>query len=195
MTFTAGGGYYMNISYALMMGMKNAALAPGNFGDPRVMAILDSIDMQQYLGGELPKKLKSMRGKMMFKMLPMATAVLEAYLRPEHILQQYQAALPEEIRRLETFSGDGLSLQAQAVALTELLQFFYGDYGIPMILAAQFAQQRIKNLFKQEAAQVQDHLINLGIALPGNKTTEMGELMYALASSREISRYESALTF
>jgi rifampicin phosphotransferase len=191
-TFTAGGGYYMNISYALMLGMKNAALAPGSFGDPRVTAILDSIDMQQYLGGELPKKLKSMRGKMMFKMLPMATAVLEAYLRPKHILQQYQAALPEEIRRLEVFSGHGLSLQAQSVALAELLQFFYGDYGIPMILAAQIAQRRIKNLFKQEADQVQDHLINLGIALPGNKTTEMGEWMYALASSAEISRYESA---
>ena len=81
-TFTAGGGYYMNISYALMMGMKNAALAPGSFGDPRVTAILDSIDMKQYLGGELPAKLKAMRGKMIFKMLPMATGVLEAYLRP-----------------------------------------------------------------------------------------------------------------
>ncbi len=194
-TFTAGGGYYMNISYALMLGMQNAALAPGSFGDPRVTAILDSIDMQQYLGGELPKKLKAMRGKMMFKMLPMATAVLQAYLRPKHILQQYQAALPEEIRRLDTFSGDGRSLQAQAVALTGLLQFFYGDYGIPMILAAQVAQRRIKNLFKQETDQVQDHLINLGIVLPGNKTTEMGELMYALASATEISRYESAQGF
>jgi phosphohistidine swiveling domain-containing protein len=193
--FTAGGGYYMNISYALMLGMRNAALAPGSFDDPRVTAILDSIDMQQYLGGELPKKLKSMRGKMMFKMLPMATAVLEAYLRPKHILQQYQAALPEEIRRLDTFSGKGLTLQVQAVALADLLQFFYGDYGIPMILAAQVAQRRIKNLFKQEADQVQDHLISLGIALPGNKTTEMGELMYALASSAEISRYESAQGF
>lgn len=194
-TFTAGGGYYMNISHALMMGMKNAALAPGSIGDPRVTAILDSIDLQQYLGGELPKRLKSLRGKMMFNMLPMATAVLEAYLRPKHILQQYQAALPDELRRLDTFSGQGLSLQAQAVALTELLGFFYGDYGIPMILAAQIAQRRIKNLFKQEADQVQDHLINLGIALPGNKTTEMGELMYALASSAEINRYESAGDF
>ena len=37
-----------------------------------------------------------------------------------------------------------------------------------MILAAQFAQQRIQNLFKQESSQVQDHLISLGISLPGN---------------------------
>lgn len=194
-TFTAGGGYYMNISYARKMGMRNTALAPGSIGDPRITAILDNMDMAQYLGGELPAKLKAMRGTMIFKMLPMVKSALLAYLRPEHTLASYQSALPEEIRRLETFSGAGLSLQAQVIALTNLLQFFYGDYGIPMILAAQIAQQRIKNLFKQEAGQVQDHLINLGIALPGNKTTEMGEWMYALASSAEISRYDSAADF
>jgi len=194
-TFTAGGGYYMNISYAQMMGMKNAGLAPGSTGDPRVTAILDSIDMQQYLGGELPAKLKAMRGKMIFKMLPMATGVLKAYFWPAHILQKYQNALPEEIRRLETFSGEGQPLQAQAARLTDLLTFFYGDCGIPMILAAQIAQQRIKGLFKQEASQVQDHLVNLGISLPGNKTTEMGERMYILASSPEIGRYATPADF
>jgi phosphoenolpyruvate synthase/pyruvate phosphate dikinase len=193
--FTTGGGYYMNISFATMMGMKNASLAPGNFGDPRVMAILDGIDMRQYTGGQLPAKLKALRGKMIFRMLPMALSVLGAYLKPEQLLQRYHAALPEEIRRLETFSGDGLSLQTQAIELTGLLSFFYDDYGIPMILAAQFAQQRIQNLFKQETGQLQDHLINLGISLPGNKTAEMGEAMYALAASPEIGRYESAADF
>ena len=194
-TFTAGGGYYMNISYAQMMGMKNASLAPGSIGDPRVAEILAGIDMKQYTGGELPAKLKAMRGQMIFKMLPMAAGVLEAYFRPAHVLQKYQAALPEEIRRLETFSANGRSLQAQAVALTDLLTFFYGDYGIPMILAAQLAQQRLQGLFKQEAALVQDHLINLGISLPGNKTTEMGEEMYALASSSEIRQFDTAADF
>jgi len=193
--FTAGGGYYMNISHARMLGMKNASLAPGSMGDPRVTEILDGIDMKQYTGGELPAKLKAMRGQMVFKMLPMATGVLEAYFRPAHVLQKYQSALPEEIRSLETFSGEAYSLQAQTVALTDLLTFFYGDYGIPMILSAQLAQQRLQGLFKQEAAQVQDHLINLGIALPGNKTTEMGELMYALAASPELKRFASTADF
>ena len=193
--FTVGGGYYMNISFATMMGMKNASLAPGNFGDPRVMAILDGIDMRQYTGGKLPAKLRAMRGKMMFSMLPMAKSVLGAYLKPEQLLQRFQAALPQEIQRFETFSGDELSLQRQAIVLTGLLSFFYDDYGIPMILAAQFAQQRIQNLFKQETSQLQDHLINLGISLPGNKTAEMGELMYVLASSSEISRSDSAADF
>jgi rifampicin phosphotransferase len=193
--FTVAGGYYMNISYALMMGMKNAALAPGSFGDPRVMAILDNIDLSQYLSGELPARLKARRGNMLFSMLPMVASVIKAYLRPDKFLRSFQTALPHQVRRFETYSGDGLSLHAQAVQLTDLLSFFYGEYGIPMILAAQFAQQRIQRLFKQEASQVQDHLVNLGVALPGNKTTEMGEFMLALASSDEINRYETAADF
>ncbi|MEI7849064.1 MAG: PEP/pyruvate-binding domain-containing protein [Chloroflexota bacterium] len=194
-TFTAGGGYYMNISHARMLGMKNASLAPGSMGDPRVTEILDGIDMKQYTGGELPAKLKAMRSQMVFKMLPMAAGVFQAYFRPAHVLKKYQVALPEEIRRLETFSGNGRSLLAQAAELTDLLTFFYGDYGIPMILSAQLAQQRIQGLFKREAAQVQDDLINLGISLPGNKTTEMGELMYALAASPELKRFATAADF
>jgi pyruvate,water dikinase len=125
----------------------------------------------------------------------MATGVLVAYLRPDHVLRNYQSALPQATRRLATFSGAGLSLQAQAIQLSELLQFFYGEYGIPMILAAQVAEQRIKRLFQDEAAQVQDHLINLGISLPGNKTAEMGELMYELARSPEITRHDIAAEF
>ncbi len=194
-TFTAGGGYYMNISYALMMGMRGAALAPGSFGDPRVTAILDSLDLRQYLDGELPAALKARRGKMLFKMLPMVKAALEAYLRPEHTLARYQSALPEENRRLERLSGAGLSLRAQAIALTDRLEFFYGDYGIPMILAGQLAQQRLRRLFKQKDDQTRDHLIALGVALPGNKTTEMGELMYTLASLSDIKRYDNAADF
>jgi pyruvate,water dikinase len=194
-TFTAGGGYFMNLSFATMLGMRNASLAPGSFGDPRVLEILDHIDMKQYLGGQLPAKLKALRGKMMFSMPPMLASALGAYLRPERILAKYKAALPNEIRRLEAVTGDGLSLRAQALALTELLRFFYGEHGIPMILAGQFAERRIRGLFKQDAAQAADHLINLGIALPGNKTAKMGEAMYDLATSAEIGRYDSAGTF
>lgn len=194
-TFTAGGGYYMNISYALMMGMRNAALAPGSFGDPRVTAILDGLDLRPYLQGKLPTQLKAQRGKMLFKLLPMVKATLETYLRPERTLARYQSALPEAIRQLEAVSGVGCSLQAQASALTAPLKFFYGEYGIPMILAGQLAQQRIRRLFKREADQVKDALIALGVALPGNKTTEMGEAMVALASSPEMSRYDNAADF
>lgn len=192
--FTAGGGYYMNISYAMMLGMRNAALAPGSFGDPRVLEIIDNIDMQVYTRGELPKKLKSMRGSMVLKMLPMILGVLNATLGPRRFLAKYQAALPAQVRRLATFNGTGMTLQQQAIAITNLLTFFYGEYGIPIILAGQIAQRRIQGLFKGEA-DVRDHLVNLGVALPGNKTTEMGELMYELAASDELNRYDDPVRF
>lgn len=193
MTFTASGGYYMDISYARKMNLPNGGLAPGSMGDPRVTAILDSIDMRPYLQVELSERLKAMRGKMVFAVLPMLKGVLEAYFNPAHILKQYQAGLPEENRRVESFSGAGLTLREQAIQLSALLQFFYGDFGIPMILAAQLAQRRIQGLFSGDA--VQDHLANLGIALPGNKTTEMGEAMYTLASSPELKRFDTPEAF
>jgi phosphohistidine swiveling domain-containing protein len=195
LTFTADGGYYLNVSYAMMMGMKGAALAPGNFGDPRIMEILDGMDMRQYTGGGLPPKMKTFRRRTLFAAAPLLRSVLDAYLHPDRVLQAYRSALPEEDRRLETFSGQGMSLRARAEALTGLLQFFYGEHGIPMILAAQFAQRRIKALFKREADQVRDHLVNLGIALPGNKTAAMGEEMYLLASSPEFRRFDDPAAF
>jgi phosphohistidine swiveling domain-containing protein len=193
-TFTATGGYYMNISHAMMVGMQNAALAPGSFGDQRVLEILDNLDMQEYTRGELTPKLKTMRRKMVFKMLPMMIGVMRSTFRPRSVLEKYQAALPEELHRLSTFNGEGMTLQEQAITLTNLLTFFYGDYGIPMILAGQIAQRRIHTLFKDEAG-VRDHLVNIGISLPGNKTAEMGELMYELASADELTCYEDPTHF
>lgn len=195
LTFTADGGYYLNVSHAMMMGLKGAALAPGNFGDPRIMEILDGIDMRQYTSGGLPPRMKALRRRMLFTAVPLIRSALEAYLHPDRVLKAYRSALPEEDRRLRTFSGQGRSLRAGAEALTGLLQFFYGDYGIPMILAAQIAQRRIKALFRREADEVRDHLVNLGIALPGNKTAEMGEEMYLLASPPELRRFEDPAAF
>ncbi len=192
--FTARGGYYMNISNAHRLGMRNAALAPGSFGDPSVLEILDSIDMQEYTRGEMPKKLKAMRGAVVFKVLPMMLGVLNATLNPQRSLAKYQAALPEQARRITTFNSAGMTLQEQSIALTSLLTFFYGDYGIPIILAGQIAQRRIQNLFKDEA-NARDHLVNLGVALPGNKTAEMGERMYELAAAEELTRYDDPARF
>lgn len=183
----------MDISYARKMNLPNGGLAPGSTGDPQVTAILESLNMRLYLEVDLSDRLKAMRGKMIFAILPMLKSVLEAYFNPAHILKQYQARLPDENRHVESFSGKGLTVHQQAVQLSELLQFFYGDFGIPMILAAQLAQRRIQGLFKGDA--VQDHLVNLGIALLGNKTTEMGEEMYILASSPELRRFDAASAF
>ena len=132
---------------------------------------------------------------MLFNVFTLVKAAIGAYLHPERVLGAYRSALPEENRRLDEFSGEGMSLQAQAETLAGLLQFFYGEYGIPMILAAQIAQRRIKGLFGRDVAAARDHLVNLGIALPDNKTTEMGEELYALASSPVLRRLRDRAEF
>jgi pyruvate,water dikinase len=194
-TFTASGGYYMNVSHAQMLGLRGAGLAPGSFGDPRILETMDNIDMQEYTRGQLPARLKALRGQMVFKMLPMITSILGASLLPQRILNNYKAALPEELRRLTGFSGAEMTLHEQALALAKLLEFFYGSHGIPMVLAGQIAQRRIKQLFNEHKSEAQDHLVNLGVSLPGNKTTEMGQAMYALAASTELERYTEAEAF
>jgi phosphoenolpyruvate synthase/pyruvate phosphate dikinase len=189
--FCAGGGYYINISYTLKMGMGEAALSPGSFGDPRVMAILDNMDKKQYLSVELPKKLKSIRIKMILTMPPLLVSVLSAYLKPQVILNRYRAAIPVLNEKFVSVPT-GTSLHDYASELTVLLGFFYDEYGIPLIAASQIAQQGLRSLFAKHDREVQDLLVNLGISLPGNKTTEMGELMYALASNTGLDRINSA---
>jgi phosphohistidine swiveling domain-containing protein len=88
-----------------------------------------------------------------------------------------------------------LSLHELAEALTGNLDFFFYGYGLPMVFGAQLAQQRIKKVLGNDLEQVKEHFLSLGTALPGNKTSEMGAMMAALAASGEISRYDSADVF
>jgi rifampicin phosphotransferase len=194
-TFTAGGRYYMHLSHATKLGAGNAVLAPGSMGDVSVLAILKNIDMKQYLPAELPKKLRAIRGRMVFFAVPLLAQTMKAIRRPEAFLRRYGDALPRHRERFRVPEEDGRSLHEQATELMGLLHFFFIEFGLPMMAAAQIAQQRIKRLFGGEAVQVQDHLMSLGISLPGNKTAEMGEAMYALASSAAIARYESTEDF
>jgi rifampicin phosphotransferase len=75
------------------------------------------------------------------------------------------------------------------------LDFFFLGYGLPMFAVPQIAQFQIKHLFRKEADSVRDELASLSISLPGNKTAEMGEIMYNLASFEEIKDCSSAEEF
>jgi pyruvate,water dikinase len=194
-TFAAGGGYYMNLTYAIKLGLGAAILAPGSVGDAQVTAILDRIDKTQYLAAELPARVKSARGKMALSVLPLIQSVVLAYLNPRGTLRRYLAALPAAEQRFERVPSGGRSLKSQAVDLAGLMPFFYSDYGIPMVLAGHLAQRRIQALFRREAEQARDPLVHLGVSLPGNKTAEMGERMLALALTQEIQKSLSGERF
>ena len=189
--FTAGGRYWMNLSHSIKMLGANASIAPGAFGDASVKAILDTIDLEPYLPKKLPRRLSSAKRKMALTIAPTMLPVLMAYLRPEAFMQKYRGSLPRHLQRFEAISSEHASMHDLANDLTELLRFFFMDYGMPMIFAARFAERRMKRLFQPETPAVRDNLVSLGISLPGNKTAEMGEALCELASSPEVRCYAS----
>lgn len=193
--FTAGGRYYMNLSQSLKMMGRKGALAPGSSGDESVLAILDSIDLDQYLPEKLPAKIKTSKLRSLLRMIPKMFTVMKAAARPEAFLRKYQKELPDHLRRFENVIDDRLSMHQQAVNLTTLLHFFFYDYGLPMVFASQIAKSRIKRIFKEDVGEVNEQLLSLGVSLPGNKTAEMGAMMFDLAASDTMNEHTSAETF
>jgi pyruvate,water dikinase len=191
-TFTAGGRYYMNMSYAIKLGGKRAAVAPGSQGDETVTAILNAIDLREYTPKKLPQKLQRIRRRMPLSLLSLLPSVLSAYRDPEGFVARFQSALPGHLRRHMLLRRTCCTLQEHAESLTGWLDFFNTDYGIPMVVAAQLAQAGIKRMFRSDPEVPKDSLANLGASLPGNKTAEMGARMYELALSENI---RSAGTF
>jgi pyruvate,water dikinase len=118
-----------------------------------------------------------------------------AYLRPEAFMRKYLNALPSQLQRFEDVVDPSLSIDQQAANLASLLDFFLMDYALPMVFAPQIAQSRIRRMFEEDGDRVKEQILSLGIALPGNKTTEMGELMVELASSDTIREHASAELF
>lgn len=194
-TFTAGGRYYTNMSYAIKMSGKKMAFAPGSMGDETLKEMLDQVDLTEYLPAELPDRLRRMRRRALFSVAPLVLPTLHAYLRPEAFVRKFQANLPAQVRKFDLPADCESPLSDQAAYLTGLLDFFNIRYGIPLVLAGQLAQLRIKRLFETEERAIRDALANLGAALPGNKTAEMGALMHRLAAAPEIRTTETAEHF
>ena len=193
--FTAGGRYYMNLSQSLQMQGPFGGLAPGSAGDESVLRTLDNIDLEQYLPAKrsLVQTLSTLKGP--FKLLPLMLPVVTALRKPEAFLQRYQSALLKQLQRFEDVLDSNLSLHQQAANLTALLHFFFYEYGMPMVFASQIAQARIKKLFEDNLDEVSAQLLSLGTALPGNKTSEMGALLFDLATSDTLKAHTSTETF
>ncbi|HWI51601.1 MAG TPA: PEP/pyruvate-binding domain-containing protein, partial [Symbiobacteriaceae bacterium] len=194
-TFTAGGRYYMNMSYGIKLSGKKMAFAPGSMDDDTLKEMLDQINLAEYLPTELPARLKRLRWRALLSIATLALPILRAYLWPQAFVRRFQAALPAHVRKFDLPRDDGRDLSQQAEYLTGLLDFFNIEYGIPLVLAAQLAQLRIKRLFANGGREIRDALANLGAALPGNKTAEMGALMHRLAAAPEIQTTATADRF
>ncbi len=180
--FTAGGRYYMNLSNSTKLLGKNLSLAPGSIGDASVKQIMDSLDITQYRPKQLPKRLRNIKLKMGFALMSALMKVVSASNNPDKYLSDYNQCAIAEVRKIEQCKMDGQSFREYARSLTAILNFFIAKDAIPLVLAPKLALARIEKLFKQESKMLHDELANLSMSLPGNKTAEMGEWLYKLAS-------------
>lgn len=192
--FTLGCRYYLNLSNALKVLGTDAPIGPGGFKDPNVTAILESIDTKQYEKRKLPKDLQSVRRKMVFKMIPLMMSVMKGARNPEALMQKFLEEEPTQLQLIEDLMEHDLSIDQLATSLT-MNDFYNTKYGIPMIMAPQRAFSSIEKMFKDELEDLHDDILSLGMALPLNKTTEMGEAMYNLSSFDDIRNCESSEEF
>jgi len=193
MTFTAGGQYYMNLSNSIQSGGKELALAPGSSNDETVLAILDNIDLSEYCPKQLPLKVRKARRGMLISTLPMIRAYLRATRNPEAFMERYYKELPSQLLRFSQGAQDCKTLHEHAERVTGGLDFFLMKYGMPTMFGAARARKSIVGIF--EGADVDDHLINISMALPHNKTTEMGEALYKIAAAEDFQRFTDIGSF
>ncbi len=192
--FTSGCRYYINLSNALKVLGTNAPVGPGGFKDPNVIAILETIDTKQYEPKRLPKELKSIKRKMVFKMIPMMLPVMKGIRNPKALMQTYLDEEPSHLQLMKDFAEQEISIEDLAAGLTSKLDLFT-EYGIPMIMAPQRAVSSIVKMFKDEIDNLHDDILSLGMALPMNKTTQMGEALYNLAAFDDIRNCGSSDEF
>lgn len=192
--FTSGCRYYLNLSNALKVLGTDAPIGPGGFKDPIVTAILESIDTTQYELRSLPKELRSVKRKMVFKMIPLMMSVMKGARNPEALMQKYLEEEPTHLQSIERLMEQELSIEQLAANLTAKLDFFNSKYGIPMVMAPQRAISSIEKMFKDDE-DLHDDILSLGMALPMNKTTQMGKAMYNLASFDDVRNCESSEDF
>lgn len=194
MAFTCGGQYYMNITNAISSGSKKMALAPGSSDDEAMLSILNNIDLNIYKPKKVSPQIKKSKRKMLFSVLPMLSKILKASKNPVKFMDKYYTTLPEKLKVFNRDFDNSLTLHQKAKTLTAHLDYFLMETGMPAFMLTLNAKKNIKNLFK-DISNIDDHLINITMMLPHNKTTEMGRLLYKLASYKELKIFDDSKDF
>ncbi|TXT47514.1 MAG: pps2, partial [Spirochaetes bacterium] len=184
--FTAGGRYYMHVSNAVRLGGRKMAFAPGSMGDETVSAILDSIDLEQYLPRELPPTLRKMKLRMPLVLLAIGLPTLRALFSPEGLMAEFRRESPAQEAAFFLPEREGESLAQRGEYLAGLLDFYNIRFGTPFVLAAQLAYRKIQRLFSSEGEAAKTDIVRLAQALPDNPTAQMGMKMQRLAQAPEI---------
>ncbi|MHA2294376.1 MAG: PEP/pyruvate-binding domain-containing protein [Candidatus Hodarchaeales archaeon] len=162
--------------------------------------ILENLDLKPYKKGLLPA-VGLLWGllKMGIKGLP---SYLKMYLRtrkasnkPGEYLEFFLEENKGYKRDLEAeYAKNGSFETFSRIAMEKGVSYFYTISG-PTTFAAELARSRIKKLFKNEPQSVQDQVVYIEQALPGNVTIEMGLLLHDLSQFPDVQQTATAGEF
>jgi pyruvate,water dikinase len=192
--FSAAGRTYMQVSnLARVVGRKRVAFAAGA-GDFAAMETIKQIDFEEYLPQKTPRKLRGMLLAVIFMGIKTAIPGIIGYLRPETTLKKYQQEMHDYQQRFQELADlEGTFGELYEASFGRMMESLGNSKMVGILMPPIIARYEMKKLFKNE--QVQDLIVHLEMALPGNPTSEMGRKMYELASFPEVRNCSNGKSF
>lgn len=185
------GREYLSITaYQKLVGKKNAKKLLNTY-DGNIKRIIEAIDFDNHTFKGKPEGTKGFAKKSLkrlFKMLP-------GFFRAQFIdynkaIEDYKNHAEELMQKIDVMSSESRfeDLANQAYESINVIM-----EKISLIFVGMIAEQTLKKIFKGD--DIENELIALNMDLDGNPTSEMGKLLFGMASSSELKRIDSRELF
>jgi phosphoenolpyruvate synthase/pyruvate phosphate dikinase len=193
---TVEGRTYVVLSNSLKMQGKKRVASEFREMDALTAESVANIDEAEYVPRKLPPALKGIAFKMIRQNLGLGWHVLQGLKNPAQCRQRYVDEEEQLARNLALMAQGADELSTKELSTGMMVRMIdYTRTFMPALFVAMIARSRIKKLFKDDDAKVQEKVAYLERALPNNVTIEMGLAMYRLASFEEIKTCPSGEVF
>lgn len=185
-----GRQYFSFTDLQRIIGDKLAKKVVENY-HPGTRKILDNIDLKPHFPEQIPvgsEKFKSRAFKSAFRMLPSTLGAI--FLDYRKVVAKFDAMTEELIVKAKALNKDD-DFKYNAEQVNTLLLKVTEPSGV--YAAGLIAQNSIKKLFKGQ--DVENEIIALSMDLKGNPTSDMGQLLFKMASYDEFKLIKSADEF
>ena len=152
--------------------------------DGNVKRIFENIDYKEYTQGPVPSVVKGLKGGMFKMSMKMMPAVIKATTSDYKIvINNYLAATEKIMKEADamTVDGDIFNTISKTISGTAAIM---NDIGAMML--GMLAGRKFRKMFK--GSDIEADIISLCMDLDGNVTSEMGYLMFRMASYAEFKQ-------
>lgn len=185
------GRSYVNASY-FYKGLGNRFFTRMvNDYDENMNSILRSIDMTEYTSVKIPSKLKGLKGKIVKMSLQNLPSLAKPFFRGhQQVIEDYNFNKNMLVNQDVRFEQD-MDFEGAVTKLTG--QFGLVTKSVSLMFVGMIALGKVKKMFKEDG--LENEVIALGMDLDGNPTSEIGHMMYKLASYDELQDTKSRSEF